>query len=182
MKKIGEKFDFEKTYKPINLKFSLESFDLWDEKYSNGKIEKIYLRSMGSGANWLYSHLTLFLAIHKFFCSLGDKSLIPPILFLDQPTQVYFPTTIKDNEDEFDAQKIEDKKGDNDSNLDEDIKAVTNIFYQLVSYCKKTFKETGIEPQIIVTDHADKLQLDEVEFEDLVNGRRWRKKGFIDEQ
>lgn len=40
MKKIGEKFDFEKTYKPINLKFSLESFDLWDEKYSNGKIEK----------------------------------------------------------------------------------------------------------------------------------------------
>ena len=35
MKKIGEKFDFEKTYKPINLKFSLESFDLWDEKYSN---------------------------------------------------------------------------------------------------------------------------------------------------
>lgn len=179
MKEIGNNFDFEKSYKPINLKFSLDNFDLWHEK-ENG--DKVYLRSMGSGANWLYSHLTLFLALHKFFASQKNESLVPQILLLDQPTQVYFPTTIKDNEDEFDAQKIEDKKGDNDSNLDEDIKAVTNIFNQLVSYCKKTFEETGIEPQIIVTDHADKLQLDEVEFEDLVNGRRWRKKGFIDEQ
>jgi hypothetical protein len=179
MNEIGNNFDFEKSYKPINLKFSLDSFDLWHEK-ENG--DKVYLRSMGSGANWLYSHLTLFLAIHKFFASRKNESLVPQILLLDQPTQVYFPTTIKDNEDEFDAKEIEDKKGDKNSNLDEDIKAVTNIFNQLVSYCKKTFEETGIESQIIITDHADKLQLDEVEFEDLVNGRRWRKKGFINEQ
>ncbi|WP_066350255.1 DUF3732 domain-containing protein [Aliarcobacter skirrowii] len=180
MQKIGNSFDFEKSYKPINLKFSLESFDLWHKK-ENG--DKVYLRSMGSGANWLYSHLTLFLALHKFFASQNNESLVPQILFLDQPTQVYFPTTIKDNEDEFDAKKIKDKKGDKYSNLDEDIKAVTNIFNQLVFYCKKTFEETGIEPQIIVTDHADHLELDGIEFEDLVNGRRWRRdRGFIDEQ
>lgn len=178
MKEIGNKFDFEKSYKPINLKFSIESFDLWHEK-ENG--DKVYLRSMGSGANWLYSHLTLFLSLHKFFALQDYNSLVPQILFLDQPTQVYFPTTIKDNEDEFDAQKIEDKKGDNDSNLDEDIKAVTNIFNQLVSYCKNTLDETGIEPQIIITDHADHLKLDGIKFEELVNGRRWRKKGFINE-
>lgn len=179
MKKIGNSFDFEQSYKPINLKFSLESFDLWHEKENE---DKVYLRSMGSGANWLYSHLTLFLSLHKFFASRDNASLVPQILFLDQPTQVYFPTTIKDNEEEFDAQKIEDKKGDKDSNLDEDIKAVTNIFNQFVSYCKNTLEETGIEPQIIITDHADNLELDGIEFEDLVNGRRWRKdRGFIND-
>ena len=176
MKEIGDNFDFEDSYRPINLKFSLESFDLWHE---DSKLDQnIYLRSMGSGANWLYSHLTLFMALHKYFCSLGNKSKIPPILFLDQPTQVYFPTSIKDNEDAFDAKKIEEKKGGN--NLDEDMKSVTNIFNQLISFCNVTLKETGLEPQIIVTDHADNLKLDKIEFEKLVNGRRWRTRGFIE--
>ena len=175
MKKIGEKFDFEETYKPINLKFSLESFDLWHEKESG---EKIYLRSMGSGANWLYSHVTLFLALHKFFCSLGEQSLLPPILFLDQPSQVYFPTSIKDENAEFNIDDIEAKKGTNTK--DEDLNAVTNLFNQLVTFCKTTFEETGIEPQIIVTDHADHLKLyNNIDFESLVNGRRWRQRGFI---
>ena len=176
MKEIGDNFDFEDSYRPINLKFSLESFDLWHEDSKLG--QNIYLRSMGSGANWLYSHLTLFMALHKYFCSLGNKSKIPPILFLDQPTQVYFPTSIKDNEDAFDAKKIEEKKGGN--NLDEDMKSVTNIFNQLISFCNITLKETGLEPQIIVTDHADNLKLDKIEFEKLVNGRRWRTRGFIE--
>ena len=175
MKKIGEKFDFEETYKPINLKFSLESFDLWHEKESG---EKIYLRSMGSGANWLYSHVTLFLALHKFFCSLGEQSLLPPILFLDQPSQVYFPTSIKDENAEFNIDDIEAKKGTNTK--DEDLNAVTNLFNQLVTFCKTTFEETEIEPQIIVTDHADHLKLyNNIDFESLVNGRRWRQRGFI---
>jgi len=58
---------------------------------------------------------------------------------------------------------------------------VTNMFDQLVWYCEDTFKETGIRPQIIVTDHADKLALaNQVEFESLVR-KRWRKpgEGFI---
>ncbi|MDD5158094.1 DUF3732 domain-containing protein [Sulfurimonas sp.] len=177
MKKIGEKFDFEETYKPINLKFSLESFDLWHERESG---EKIYLRSMGSGANWLYSHVTLFLALHKFFCSLGDKSLIPAILFLDQPSQVYFPTSIKDENIEFNIDDIEAKKGT--GTKDEDLRAVTNLFNQLVSFCKTTFEETGIELQVIVTDHADHLTLDNnTDFESLVSNRRWRTRGFINE-
>lgn len=175
MKKIGEKFDFEATYQPINLKFSLERFELWHEK-ENG--DKIYLRSMGSGANWLYSHVTLFLALHKYFCSLGEESLIPPILFLDQPSQVYFPTSIKDDNVEFNVDDIEAKKGTNTK--DEDLGAVTNLFDQLVSFCQTTFEETGVKPQIIVIDHADNLNLaNGVDFESLVNGRRWRKRGFI---
>ena len=177
MKEIGNKLDFESSYKPINLKFSLTNFDLWHEKENK---DKVYLRSMGSGANWLYSHITLFLALHNFFCSLGNKSLIPPILFLDQPSQVYFPTSIKDENDEFNIDHIEEKKGTDTK--DEDLKAVTNLFNRLVSFCKTTLKETGIEPQIIITDHADRLELDDVDFEDLVNGRRWRAIGFINDK
>ncbi|HEV2694484.1 MAG TPA: DUF3732 domain-containing protein, partial [Verrucomicrobiae bacterium] len=42
--------------------------------------------------------------------------------------------------------------------------------------------ETGIEPQIIVTDHADNLTLDEsVIFNDYVRAR-WRNRGFIELQ
>ena len=174
MKEIGNKLDFESSYKPINLKFSLTNLDLWHEKENK---DKVYLRSMGSGANWLYSHITLFLALQSFFCSLGNKSIVPSILFLDQPSQVYFPTSIKDENDEFNIDRIEDKKGTDTK--DEDLKAVTNLFNQLVSFCKTTLKETGIEPQIIITDHADRLELDDVDFEDLVNGRRWRARGFI---
>lgn len=174
MKEIGNKLDFESSYKPINLKFSLTNFDLWHEKENK---DKVYLRSMGSGANWLYSHITLFLALHNFFCSLGNKSIVPSILFLDQPSQVYFPTSIKDENDEFNIDHIEEKKGTDTK--DEDLKAVTNLFNRLVSFCKTTLKETGIEPQIIITDHADKLELDSVDFEDLVNDRRWRARGFI---
>lgn len=59
------------------------------------------------------------------------------------------------------------------------MKSVTNIFNQLISFCNITLKETGLEPQIIVTDHADNLKLDKIEFEKLVNGRRWRTRGFI---
>lgn len=172
MEKIGERFDFEKSYQPINLKFSLESFDLWHQQKNN---EKIYLRSMGSGANWLYSHLTLFMSIQYYFCSLKEKSLLPPVLFLDQPSQVYFPTSIKDSEDEFSADKINKSKAE-ESRTDEDIRAVTNLFDQLLKHCDETKQGTGITPQIIVTDHADNLDLTDGDFEELVI-KRWRQEG-----
>jgi hypothetical protein len=118
------------------------------------------------------------MALHKYFCSLGDHALIPPILFLDQPSQVYFPTAIKDVAENFDAKKLKEKEGLQE-NTDEDLTSVENMFNQIVKYCSDTLKETGIEPQIIITDHADNLKLENVEFESLVNNRRWRKHGFI---
>ena len=175
MKEIGENLDFENSYKPINLKFSLETFDLWHEKKNR---QKVYLRSMGSGANWLYCHIALFTAIHKYFCSLKSNSLLPPILFLDQPSQVYFPTAI-DFADSFDAKELK-KKENKENDVDEDLSSVTNLFNQLISFCNRTEKDTGIMPQIIITDHADNLKLADVDFESIVNERRWRKRGFID--
>lgn len=180
MKKIGENFDFEEGYKPINLHFSLETFDLYHLREDG---EKVYLRSMGSGANWLYSHMTLFLALHWYFAWLGNKCAIPSVLFLDQPTQVYFPSFKFDKNEEFavdDIEKVEKRSAD-DRKVDEDMLAVQNLFSQLSIYCKKAKEKIGIVPQIIVTDHADHLTLsDGSDFENYVNGNRWRTRGLIE--
>ena len=169
---IGNEFDFEDAYDPINLKFSLESFDLYHDDINKNK--KIYLRSMGSGANWLYTHLTLFLALHKYFVSLGEDCLIPSILFLDQPTQVYFPNFSRDTKKSFSKGEIQSIEMLDDNKIDEDMKSVTNIFDQLNNYCISLEGEFGFSPQIIVTDHVDNLTLENGSFESLVNGNRWR--------
>lgn len=182
MAEIGSHFEFEATYKPINLHFSFETFDLY---HLTLKGEKIYLRSMGSGANWLYCHVTLFLAMHKYFAELGEKCAIPSVLFLDQPTQVYFPNFNRDNSDSFEKVKLEEigqrKKSDQKTNIDEDVKAVENLFSQLSIYCGEIESNIGFCPQIIVIDHADDLKLTNgVSFDSLVNGNRWRNRGLID--
>jgi septal ring factor EnvC (AmiA/AmiB activator) len=179
MVEIGRHFSFEASYKPINLHFSFETFDLYHLTPEN---ERIYLRSMGSGANWLYCHVTLFLALHKYFAELGDKCAIPSILFLDQPTQVYFPNFNRDNSNSFEEQKSkeEEQRTDKDRPVDEDVKAVENLFSQLLTYCNEVKTNYGFSPQIIVTDHADNLTLSNgVSFESLVNNNRWRMRGLI---
>ncbi len=181
MAEIGKHFEFEKSYQPINLHFSFETFDLY---HLQGD-EKIYLRSMGSGANWLYSHVTLFLALHKYFAELGDKCAIPSLIFFDQPTQVYFPNFNRDNSATFEEQKNQEaeqrKQSDIQKVVDEDIKAVENLFSRLSIYCNEIEEAKGFCPQIIVADHADDLTLSNgVSFESLVSGNRWRKRGLID--
>ncbi|EOY9126525.1 DUF3732 domain-containing protein [Providencia stuartii] len=178
MAEIGKHFEFEKSYQPINLRFSFETFDLY-HLYGD---EKIYLRSMGSGANWLYSHVTLFLALHKYFAELGNKCSIPSILFLDQPTQVYFPNFSRDDAETFkqQTQQEAEQRTAKERSIDEDMKAVENLFSQLSIYCDDLKKENGFSPQIIVTDHADGLTLSgNSTFEALVNGNRWRTRGLI---
>ncbi|AXI03701.1 DUF3732 domain-containing protein [Aquirhabdus parva] len=173
MREIGKNFDFE--YKPINLKFSLETFDLWHEDIDGNRI---LLRAMGSGANWLYCHLTLFLALHRIFAIHNRICKIPPILFLDQPTQVYFPTFLNDHEEEFDSKKLSELIG---RQGDEDLNAVVKMYNELIRFCKETEELTNVEPQIIVTDHADRLDLGNGNvFESYVRAR-WRTRGFIAE-
>lgn len=67
MYEIGGNLDFEASYKPINLCFDIHTFELYHLK-ENGT--KVYLRSMGSGANWLYSHICLFFCNTQIFCVL----------------------------------------------------------------------------------------------------------------
>ncbi|VVO52356.1 hypothetical protein PS893_00353 [Pseudomonas fluorescens] len=177
MKLFGSRFDFEETYRTGSLKFDIDTFDLWHEKPGDGGFpKKIFLRSMGSGANWLYSHLTLFMALHYQFAAHDAKCKIPPILFLDQPTQVYFPST--DDAEDF---KAADLRGDRktEKTLDDDVNAVSKMFTELARFCDETLEQTGVMPQIIVCDHADRLTLDDgYVFEKFVRAR-WRTRGLI---
>lgn len=173
MKELGKGFPFEKHYRTGSLKFDLNTFDLWHEKDA---FKKVFLRSMGSGANWLYSHLTLFMALHYQFATRAKDCKIPPILFLDQPTQVYFPSA--DHGDEFVPANLrsEENKG---VDWHDDLDAVANIFTQLARFCDQTKHETGVMPQIIVCDHADHLVLGEgYRYNDFVRAR-WRQRGLI---
>ena len=176
MKSLGKDFDFEDAYKAGSLKFDVETFDLWHERpVAGGHVKKVFLRSMGSGANWLYSHLTLFMALHYQFAA-HAKCKVPPILFLDQPTQVYFPST-----DDAEAFKADELRGDRATikTVDEDVSAVSKMFTNLAKFCDSTLKDTGVMPQIIVCDHADKLPLQgNYVFEDFVRAR-WRTRGLI---
>lgn len=180
MNRIGKELEFEDIYKAnLNLKFDSRTFELYQQILKNGLPDrKVYLRSMGSGANWLSSHVALFTSILYYSCTLKDKSLIPTILFLDQPSQVYFPTEI-DNDEIFDGKRLKEISNE-ETDYDDDINAVTNLFDQLVNFCDYTLVETGIKPQIIITDHADKLKLKNADFDDLVRAR-WRTNndGFI---
>lgn len=167
MNELKNSFEFEREYTKGKFRFELNSFDLYFEK-DDGK--KIYLRSMGSGANWLYTHLSLFLGLQYYFCSRGESSSLPSTLFLDQPSQVYFPSTEEDKTEIFDKSKLRKNS---------DIDIVTDLFDSIVSHCNKTEKDTNILPQVIITEHADNLKLKNAKFDDLVNNRRWRDRGFI---
>lgn len=100
---------------------------------------------MRSGAKWLCSHLALIMSPHYQFAALSNKGCkIPPILFLDQPNQVYFPASLDDAED-FDAQELLQQAKREDV-VDADMSAVTNIFTQLAKFCDEPGKKTGVEP------------------------------------
>ncbi|PSW81099.1 DUF3732 domain-containing protein [Photobacterium angustum] len=176
MNYIAKDLDFEKSYKPINLKFSLKTFDIWHEK-EDGK--KVYLRSMGSGANWLYTHLSLFLSFQALFCKEEKTCIIPPILFLDQPTQVYFPNITLDNKKEFNPNDLIGNNEEEILKVDEDIKSVENFFNQIIIFCERINQKYFIEPQIIIIDHADNLNLESPRKFDSYVVERWRENGFI---
>lgn len=168
MNEIAPLFAFE--YNPIKLEFDLQRFEL----YCVVEDEKVYLSSMGSGANWLYSHICLFLSLLKLFVS-EEKCIVPPILFIDQPSQVYFPVQ-NDVRDKFDAAALKGVE-----NADEDLQQVANLYSQILKFVDELYSQYGIKPQIIISDHADNLGLDGYIFEDYVKAR-WRNKtdGLID--
>lgn len=106
---------------------------------------------MGSGANWVGYHLIAHFALHKWFV-MKDRP-VPGFLFIDQPSQVYFP---QDPEIDFGSSR----------SFDEDREAVTRMYRlakDVIDYLKG-----GL--QIIVTDHAD---ISESWFQECII-ERWR--------
>lgn len=110
----------------------------------------IPMSKMGSGANHMGYHLAAHLTLHEWFVK-NDRP-VPRFLFLDQPTQVYYPPDNKNP-------KIEDLNSD-------DTQSVNRMFHWLI---ERTNALDG-QFQLIVTDHAD---VDESWFQNHVI-EKWR--------
>ena len=85
MNALKDKLDFEDDLRNGEMKFKTQDFSF----YYYYKGQEIRLSEMGSGANWLACHLAVFLSILKLIAK--SDSVIPAMLFLDQPSQAYFP-------------------------------------------------------------------------------------------
>ena len=154
MTDISKRLDFEEELQPGKMRFDLRTFDFVYEF----KKQKIHLSEMGSGANWLACHLSLFLAFLHLTCK-EENSSVPSFLFIDQPSQVYFP-------------KINNIISEqSNENFDENIKQVKNIFNVILEEIAKIKKEYRFTPQVIVMEHAD-----EEEFNNFVK-ERWSTEG-----
>ena len=91
---------------------------------------------MGSGENWVGYHLIAHLALHQWFVQRARP--VPRFLFLDQPSQVYFPPE-------------KDVDGSMALVSENDRLAVSRMF-QLVF---KAVAEVSPGLQVIITEHAD---------------------------
>jgi uncharacterized protein DUF3732 len=98
-----------------------------------------YLWEIGSGANWLAYHISLTLALQKFFLE-EPRHFVPGILVYDQPSQVYFPKRTAGDED-----------AEGFILRDQDIMAVRKVFALLGDEVQAAKGRL----QVIVLDHAD---------------------------
>jgi hypothetical protein len=108
---------------------------------------------MGSGENWVGYHLLAHLTLHDWF-SHRDRP-VPRFLFLDQPSQVYFPP-----EREVAAEMSV-------ADLSEDDRSAVKRMFQ---YVFAAVESASSAFQVIVTEHAD---IDEDWFQSAVI-ERWR--------
>ncbi len=96
------------------------------------------LARIGSAQNWLGYHLTVLLALHKHFCQ--QSRPVPHFLFLDQPSQVYYPP-------------------DQDISTDDSLEYLSDIDRQALRRIFKLIFDAveSLYPnfQVIVTEHAD---------------------------
>lgn len=119
----------------------------------------IPLYQMGSGENWVGYHLVTHVALAKWFYK-RDRP-VARFIFLDQPSQVYFPAekSINGNLDEIVN--------------DEDRIAVKRMFKWLYDV---SMNELDGQVQIIITDHAD---IDEDWFQNSICDVKWRGSDYL---
>jgi hypothetical protein len=98
------------------------------------------MNKTGGAANHLAYHLSALLALHHF--TTNNKRPMPSFLFLDQPTQVYFPS-----EDVY--KKISGSI--EETERDSDLEKVRKLFSMLYRFTTK--ESPGF--QIIITEHAN---------------------------
>ncbi|MDM6727808.1 DUF3732 domain-containing protein, partial [Klebsiella grimontii] len=143
IEKYADKFNLERRGNS-----SLDKKELTLSFKEPKSIKSEYLWEVGSGANWMGYHISVFLALHEYL-SHPDRYKLPPFSFLviDQPSQVYFPSTAS-------GENILDQANKNENlqkTRKDDISATRRIFEILSS----AIKENNLNFQIIVLEHAD---------------------------
>lgn len=133
----ASKLDLEHQNHPI--RFDIKKLTIFVDTPE----KSIPLNNMGSGANWLASHLLIHFALHKHFVKANRP--LPRFLILDQPSQIYFP-----------PERDTDKTGDVSKSSDE---AAVRQMYEFIL---KVTNELSPDLQVIITDHA-KLKFKEFE-------------------
>jgi hypothetical protein len=96
----------------------------------------IPMERMGSGENWVGYHLIGHLALHGWFTQ--HTRPVPRFLFLDQPSQVYFPSEI-DVDGSIDSLESDDRAA---------LRQMFKLVFDVVSELAPGF-------QVIITEHAD---------------------------
>jgi len=96
------------------------------------------LQRLGAGDNWVGYHLVTHFALHKHFRE--HRRPVPSFLFLDQPTQAFFPRE-RDTEMKGQLETLRDHDR-------EQVAAIFNLIFDCVS-------ELAPQLQVLVTDHAD---------------------------
>ena len=100
--------------------------------------EQIPLNQLGSGENWLLYHLITHFVLHGHFVRTARPT--PRFLFLDQPTQVYFP----ESEDSTNQAK-------ETGQMEGDWHAAQRLFHFILD----TVEKLSPEFQVIISDHAN---------------------------
>lgn len=111
------------------------------------------LQRLGSGENYVGYHLITHFVLHQHF--VAENRPVPRFLFIDQPTQVYYPD---ERDEEF--------RGGIEAVKNEDREKVRNMFSLILDVTARL--SPGL--QVIVMDHAD---LKDAAFQDAVIAR-WR--------
>ncbi len=100
----------------------------------------IIMSRTGGGENHLAYHLSALLALHQF--TLTNNRPLPNFLFIDQPTQVYFPSLQSYKDADGSIAKTE---------ADADLVAVRRMF----AFLNRFVHEEAPGFQIIITEHAN---------------------------
>jgi hypothetical protein len=141
--------DLQLEHSEFPLRLDLRRLTVVAESYDG----LIPMERMGSGENWVGYHLIAHFALHHLFVERVRP--VPRFLFIDQPSQVYFP------EDE-NWQRAENGSVD----IGEDRQKVSRMYklaHEVVQQLEGKF-------QVIITDHAN---INEPWFQDCVV-ERWR--------
>ena len=130
MTKWAQELDLEHSERP--LRFNHKKLTI----VADSPEGPIPMERMGSGENWVGYHLIAHLAFHKWLAKHARP--VPHFLFLDQPSQVYFPPEPAEDHSFADL-------GDDDRM---ELRRMFKLVFDAVTEAAPGF-------QVIITEHAD---------------------------